>query len=316
MRAAWMRFRQGVSRDVLRVRRAFNFPSPQSQQLKRILAGVMSAPAVLWIVWAVVEDTETPQTPLPENILYYALSTIAQCAAALAALIGFLGLWRLDRLKEAGYQCMLTLYRVIGGRDSLPSDEIILRNATDLIKSWENLTSEQQASMPHEGAQARRTQEELARRESLRKEQQRLIRALCIFLAVTLTILILAIIGVPFVGALCTWPWTVTILIVLASLSLGIGPAYVVREAARSVRTLAVLALLLSLASPALAGPVRCTTYEEKTLRRLQTLCSDGTRAVSTWSPTLQRWDTTVTPPPTSYGNTKKWPPQPQAPRH
>jgi hypothetical protein len=32
--------------------------------------------------------------------LYYALSTIAQCAAALAALIGFLGLWRLDRLRE------------------------------------------------------------------------------------------------------------------------------------------------------------------------------------------------------------------------
>ena len=56
--------------------------------------------------------------------------------------------------------------------------------------------------------------------------------------------------------------------------------------------------LLLALASPALAGPVRCTTYEEKTLGRLQTLCDDGSRAVSTWSPTLGRWDTTVTPPP------------------
>jgi hypothetical protein len=57
--------------------------------------------------------------------------------------------------------------------------------------------------------------------------------------------------------------------------------------------TLAVLLLLL--ASPALAGPVHCTAYEEKTLGRLQTLCADGTRAVSTWSPTLQRWDTTIT---------------------
>jgi hypothetical protein len=57
--------------------------------------------------------------------------------------------------------------------------------------------------------------------------------------------------------------------------------------------------VLLTLASPALAGnPVRCTTYEEKTLGRWQTLCDDGTRAVSTWSPTFQRWDTTVTPPP------------------
>jgi hypothetical protein len=32
--------------------------------------------------------------------LYYALSTIAQCAAALAALIGFLGIWRLERLRD------------------------------------------------------------------------------------------------------------------------------------------------------------------------------------------------------------------------
>jgi hypothetical protein len=60
--------------------------------------------------------------------------------------------------------------------------------------------------------------------------------------------------------------------------------------------TLAVL--LLALATSALAGPdVRCQTYEEKTLGRLQTVCDDGTQAVSTWSPTLGRWDTTVTPP-------------------
>ena len=61
-----------------------------------------------------------------------------------------------------------------------------------------------------------------------------------------------------------------------------------------------VLALLLVLAwaMPALAGLVRCQTYPEPTLGRLQTLCDDGTRAVSTWSPTLQQWTTTVTPPP------------------
>jgi hypothetical protein len=57
--------------------------------------------------------------------------------------------------------------------------------------------------------------------------------------------------------------------------------------------------LLLTLVSPALAGnPTRCQTYPEPTMGRLQTLCDDGTRAVSTWSPTLGRWDTTVTPPP------------------
>jgi hypothetical protein len=63
------------------------------------------------------------------------------------------------------------------------------------------------------------------------------------------------------------------------------------------ILTLTILPLLL-LTSPALAGPVRCTTYQEKTLGRLQTLCDDGTRAVSTYNTTLSRWESTVTPPP------------------
>jgi hypothetical protein len=53
--------------------------------------------------------------------------------------------------------------------------------------------------------------------------------------------------------------------------------------------------LLLALATTALASPVRCTTYEEKTLGRWQTLCDDSTWAVSTWSPTPQQWQTTIT---------------------
>jgi hypothetical protein len=55
--------------------------------------------------------------------------------------------------------------------------------------------------------------------------------------------------------------------------------------------------VLLLLASPALAA-TRCTTYAEKTLGRLHTLCDDGTRGLSTYNQTLGRWDTTVTPPP------------------
>jgi hypothetical protein len=53
---------------------------------------------------------------------------------------------------------------------------------------------------------------------------------------------------------------------------------------------------------PAWSATTTCTTYEEQTLGRLQTLCDDGTRAVSTYNRTLARWDTTVSPPPGQRG--------------
>ena len=59
-----------------------------------------------------------------------------------------------------------------------------------------------------------------------------------------------------------------------------------------------VLLLVLAWASPAQAGGTHCITYEEKSLGRWQTLCSDGTRAVLRWNTVLDRWDTAVTPPP------------------
>jgi hypothetical protein len=40
--------------------------------------------------------------------------------------------------------------------------------------------------------------------------------------------------------------------------------------------------LLVPLVSPAWAGPVRCTPYDERTIGRLQTICDDGMRAVPT----------------------------------
>jgi hypothetical protein len=57
------------------------------------------------------------------------------------------------------------------------------------------------------------------------------------------------------------------------------------------------LVLLLALATPAWSA-TRCMSYEEKTLRRLQALCDDGTRATSYWNWTLERWESTITPPP------------------
>jgi hypothetical protein len=66
----------------------------------------------------------------------------------------------------------------------------------------------------------------------------------------------------------------------------------------RSWFIIAGLVSLLGLTSPGLGVAVNCTTHQEKTLGRLQTLCSDGTRATSYWNGTLERWETTVQPAP------------------
>jgi hypothetical protein len=63
----------------------------------------------------------------------------------------------------------------------------------------------------------------------------------------------------------------------------------------RGLIVLLTLPLWLGVMSPALAGTVHCTTYEEKTLERWHTICDDGTRAVSRYNHILDRWETTIT---------------------
>src|SRR5262245_49825843 len=41
---------------------------------------------------------------MTDTALYYARSTIAQCAAALAAILGAFGLWRLGHLRELDHE--------------------------------------------------------------------------------------------------------------------------------------------------------------------------------------------------------------------
>jgi hypothetical protein len=56
--------------------------------------------------------------------------------------------------------------------------------------------------------------------------------------------------------------------------------------------------LLLSLVfwvSVSRASTTRCTTYEERSLGRLQTLCDNGTRELHTWNRPRSRWESTVT---------------------
>jgi hypothetical protein len=253
---------------------------------------------VLTIVGAVVEDVEAPQAPLPENILYYAFSTIAQSAAALAAILGAWGLWRLEQLQERDRQdeerqrqIELELRRV---RHEPQRD--IMSAAVTVIewpRGWGAPEGERMLDLQLESIHNLR--------QIVGDERRRLIDRLAMFLLVTLAILTLAIIGLAFVDTLCAWVWTVRMCIILASLGLGIGPAVMVWTAVRRLRprpalAVAFLALVWALPTEAV-GPMRCQTHHEPTLGRLQTLCDDGTRAVSTYGKLLDRWDTTVTPP-------------------
>jgi hypothetical protein len=79
----------------------------------------------------------------------------------------------------------------------------------------------------------------------------------------------------------------------------GRTPATQIRIFVREylVRMGVCVVLLLALMTPTWAASVRCTTYEVKSLGRLQTVCDDGTRAVSTYNQTLERWESIVTPP-------------------
>jgi len=205
---------------------------------------------------------------MTDTALYYALSTIAQCAAALAALIGFLGLWRLDRLRDEAPQIAQRMNQLLTSMQH-GGDAVILPEHDRLD----------------------------ARLKALPGEQRRLLWALRIFLVVTLIILGAAVMGFLYVDQAKAWGWTPWLLWIAGGW-LAVGPIIVVLTPPRLPRATVELVLLLGLISPALAGPVRCQTYPEPTMGRLQTVCDDGTRAVSTWSPTLQRWESTVTPPP------------------
>ena len=247
----------------------------------------------------------------PNTPYYYALSTIAQCAAALAALIGFFGLWQLDRMRDIMREdedemisAVLRIFNRAGDLIPIRGRAHFRQRAHELVKglrsapsSWviEGTTLNEPPAKQIIEATLEPT---LTHYDALAGRQRRLMCTLSRFLRRTLMILALAIIALAIARALSAWVltrWILWVLIILASVSLYRSTASVVREAARSTRALLILTTLLALASPALAGPVRCTTYEERTLGRLQTLCDDGTRAVSTWSSTLQRWDTTIT---------------------
>jgi hypothetical protein len=169
--------------------------------------------------------------------LYYALSTIAQCAAALAAILGSFGLWRLGHFWELDHEAegqerrlRHDLAEARAQREYEQENEAPRAAETEVEQSPPST-----AVLLERGLELRLTSMDV-HRHFIMDERKQLTKKLYVFLLVTLAILVLAIVGIPFVDSLKTWPWTVTTLIILASLGLGVGPFYVVREAARTRR--------------------------------------------------------------------------------
>jgi Flp pilus assembly protein TadB len=155
--------------------------------------------------------------------LYYALSTIAQCAAALAALIGFLGLWRQDRLRER--------------LNAVDQDiERLSKERMNLIFGHIAPGSRDHAYLERLSHFDQHIQEANTHRADVQAEQRRLMDVLVRFLIGTLTLLVVAVVGLAFAEGLHIWVWPMRAVLVIASLWLGAAPAYVVLHAAGRAR--------------------------------------------------------------------------------
>jgi hypothetical protein len=164
-----------------------------------------------------------PAAVMNATWLYYALRTIAQCAAALAALIGFFGLWRQDRLRERW--------------DAVDQDiERLNKERGDLIFRHLAADARDRAYLERLSRFDQRIQQATTHRTEGRAEQQRLMDVLVRFLAGTLALFATAIVGLAFAAKLHTWVWPMRVFIVVASLWLGGAPAYVILHAAGRAR--------------------------------------------------------------------------------
>jgi hypothetical protein len=168
-----------------------------------------------------------------ETALYYALSTIAQCAAALAALLGFFGLQALERLRQEEDQAERRL------RELFLHGPPYYSESTFSSSSREGLTSAVRHKLSDPDSLARMDKitdrflgimvEDL---ETIADKRQQLMDVLVIFLLGTLAVLVIAIGLIPFAEALYPWVWTMRVCITGLSLWLGVAPAYVVLQAA------------------------------------------------------------------------------------
>lgn len=72
---------------------------------------------------------------------------------------------------------------------------------------------------------------------------------------------------------------------------------------------------IVALVSPALAGPVHCTSWEDRELKRLVSTCTDGARAITRYDEEVKRWHTEMIRPPKDDNAPAGWPVPGQPPR-
>lgn len=173
---------------------------------------------------------------------YYAFSTIAQCAAALAALIGFPGIWRLDRLRDEGRwaedEVIAAVLRTCNrGVDNIPfyGRAFFLQKARELVAEPRPAMEDgwDIAYQPQGKQIVKSTLTPILRRyAALRRRQWGLLWVLNVFLLVTLSIAGLAFVGFWYINELTTYAWTPW-LPWIAGGWLAVGPMIVVLVAAR-----------------------------------------------------------------------------------
>jgi hypothetical protein len=219
------------------------FPAyAMSKRVKRAIGLILF---LAWMALVYVGTKRQWMLPLKDpNTLNYALSTIAQCAAALAALIGFLGLWRLDRLRDEAEQVYALLAELVTSVAAEKPQEADRPRASIRVSrthvfglAREIVNDRQPGRSTHEMLLCFPIGAAHDRWDLLYTEQGRLRRPLIVVLAVTLLLLILSITGFVFILELLGCPWTPS-LIMTASLCLGMGPAYVLYHASQSMAPL------------------------------------------------------------------------------
>ncbi len=166
-----------------------------------------------------------------------ALSTLAQIAATLAALIGFLGLWKLDRLKRDQDEAERDLHYLVAMADTgtdLTIPGLMYRPMEEtrlLAMRLMAVTLEERSKWGTPRANFESLQQDISttcnRLKTLADVRHRLTRLLSRFLVLALVILVAAL------GFLVNIPSFLGILVILASLLLAVCTAFMVHEMAK-----------------------------------------------------------------------------------